>query len=81
MPLGAAEGAGEGRGRHREAPISTLVVLIEVGWRSQGSPAISGGDIRQCSKKGNPFILREVCTPRSYTQQITETHASMKFNF
>lgn len=28
---GAAEGAIEGRGRHREAPISTLVLLIVVG--------------------------------------------------
>lgn len=59
-PLLAAEGAGKGRGRHREAPISTLVMLIVAGWRSQGSSAICGGDIRQCSEKGNPFIFREV---------------------
>lgn len=33
-------------------------------------------------EKGNPFIFREVfSTRRSYTWQITETHASMKFNF
>lgn len=29
--LRAAEGAREGRGRHREAPISTLVISIAVG--------------------------------------------------
>lgn len=59
-PLLAAEGARKGRGRHREAPISTPVMSIVAGWRSQGNRAICGGDIRRCSKKGNPFIIRQV---------------------
>lgn len=66
----SAEGAGEGRGRHREAPISTPVFLIVVGWRSQGSRAISGGDFRQCSKRvihlfWEKFALRDHTRSRS----------------
>lgn len=78
---GLQEGDDKGRGRHREAPISTLVSSIAVGQRSQGEVLSIEETSDGGAKRVIHLFLDKFSTQRSYKLQITETHASMKFNF